>query len=308
MSAAFLGAIELGLLYGILAMGVYLSFRVLDFPDLTVDGSFVTGAAVMSALFLHGISPWIATLTALLGGAVAGALTGLLTTKGHIQGLLSGILVQIGLYSINLRIMGRSNVPLLTGTVMDPIAALPFGLHASTLLSFVLLAALCGAILWAFLGTAFGLVVRATGDSPQMVRALGGHTTATVVVGLAISNAFVAFSGALVAQFQGFTDVTMGIGMIVVGLAAVIIGEVLFGAPNVWRGLAAAVGGAIVFRLVIALALRAGLAPTDLKLATAVIVVVALLLPRWLTQHRQRQNLQQAVDAALQEKTDAQAG
>lgn len=272
MTTALLGALESGLIYALMALGVYITFRILDFPDLTVDGSFTTGGAIAAIMITNGISPWIATLSALLGGMLAGALTGIIHTKGKINGLLSGILMMIALYSINMRIMGKPNVSLLGeptafGSV-SPLVLMPF---------IVILVKL--ALDW-FFRTDLGLALRATGDNQRMIRSLGMHTDYTLILGLSLSNGLVALSGALIAQQTGFSDISSGIGMIVIGLASVIIGEAIIGARSVFIATLAVIVGSIVYRVVVALALRVDwLEPTDLKLITAVIVVVALVVP-----------------------------
>ncbi len=272
MTVQLLGALESGLLYALMALGVYITFRILDFPDLTVDGSFTTGGAIAAIMISGGSSPWIATLAAMLGGLVAGAVTGLLHTKGKINGLLSGILMMIALYSINMRIMGKPNISLLgENTVFNSIAPL-------ILMPFIVV--IVKVLLDLFLRTELGLALRATGDNQRMIRSFGTHTDNTIILGLSLSNGLVALSGALIAQQSGFADISSGIGMIVIGLASVIIGEAIFGARTVFFATLAAVLGSIVYRIVVALALRIDwLEPTDLKLITAVIVVIALVVP-----------------------------
>ncbi|HBC94422.1 MAG TPA: ABC transporter permease [Pelotomaculum sp.] len=273
------GALEQGLLWGAMILGVYLTFRILNFPDLTVDGSFTLGAAVAARLILGGSDPWLATMAAVLAGATAGLVTGLLHTQLKIDPLLSGILAMIALYSVNLRIMGTANLSLLrVDTIFTSISDFT-GLSDSAL-------ALGGAVsllvvvgLYFFLQTEVGLGVRATGDNPQMIRSLGVNTNTTKIIGLALSNALVAVSGSLVGQYQSFADVGMGIGMIVVGLASVIIGEVLVRTPTIIRALVAALVGSIIYRVVIAGVLQLGMPATDLKLLTAAIVTVALAFP-----------------------------
>lgn len=277
-----LTAVELGLIYSIMALGVYLTFRVLEFPDLTVDGSFTTGAAVATVAILKGVDPAVSLLFALASGLAAGLITGLLNTKGNIDGLLAGILTQIGLYSINLRIMGTSNIGLLRvptvftglrdkgilGTWMGPAIMLPFAL------------VVLGLLVW-FLHTNLGLALRAAGDSPDMVRSFGVSTSGMKILGLSLSNGLVAVSGALVAQYQGFADVGMGIGIIVAGLASVIIGQAILGRLTITRAATAVVVGAVLYRVVIQLALMLGFNPNDMKLISALLVIFALLVPQW---------------------------
>lgn len=277
-----LTAVELGLIYSIMALGVYLTFRVLEFPDLTVDGSFTTGAAVATVAILKGVDPVVSLIFALASGLAAGLITGLLNTKGNIDGLLAGILTQIGLYSINLRIMGTSNIGLLRvptvftdlrekgilGTWMGPAIMLPFALIV------------LGLLVW-FLHTNLGLALRAAGDSPDMVRSFGVSTSGMKILGLSLSNGLVAVSGALVAQYQGFADVGMGIGIIVAGLASVIIGQAILGRLTITRAATAVVVGAVLYRVVIQLALMLGFNPNDMKLISALLVIFALLVPQW---------------------------
>jgi len=271
-----------GLAYTFVALGVYITFRVLAFPDLTVDGSFPLGAAVTGVLIINGTNPWVATIIAFLSGAGAGIITGLLNTKLRINALLAGILIMVALYSINLLIMGRSNIPLLREiSIFDNVAGW-LGMRPSVVLSIILcgtLVALTLLLLNWFLRTEIGLALRATGDNEQMVRGLGSSTDMTTILGVSISNGFVALAGALIAQNQGFADVGMGIGMIVMGLASVIIGEGLFRPRGVTSVLLAVVGGTFAYRLFLGIALRAGLPPSNLKLITAGLVIIALAVP-----------------------------
>ncbi|GLJ62099.1 ABC transporter permease [Microbacterium barkeri] len=285
-----IGAIELGLVYGVMALGVYLTFRVLNFPDLTVDGSFTTGAAVAAAMITTGQNPVVATLTGAAAGVVAGAVTGVLHTKGRIDGLLAGILTMIALWSINLRIMGTAkedatvaaNLPLLRAdTLFTPLRdADLLGTWGGVAIILVGVVVLKLAVDW-FLSTNLGLAIQATGDNGPMIRSFGVSTDRTTILTLAISNGFVALCGALVAQYQGFSDISMGIGLILVGLASVILGQAVFGQRFIWLASLAVVLGAVLYRLIIFFAMRAGLDPNDMKLVTAVLVVLALLLPRW---------------------------
>jgi putative ABC transport system permease protein len=272
-----------GLVFGFVAIGVYLTFRVLGFPDLTVDGSFALGAAVTAVLITNGVNPFLATLAALGAGLCAGLVTSLLNTKLRIPALLAGILVMVGLYSINLRVMGGANVSLLREVTIFDLTSQFLGLEiriAYSLLLAGVLAAIVFFILNWFLRTEIGLALRATGDNEQMVRGAGADTDKTTILGVSISNGLVALSGAIVAQGQGFADVGMGIGMIIMGLAAVIIGEALFRPKGVARLLLAVLGGTFVYRLVISIALRSRvLEPSDLKLITAIIVIIALAVP-----------------------------
>lgn len=281
MLRALEGAVELGLLYALMALGVYMTFRILEFPDLTVDGSFTTGGAIAAVMITGGFSPWLATAAAFAGGWVAGMITGLLHTKGKINGLLSGILMMIALYSINMRILGKPNMSLSRSKVESVFSNLDSGLaFLPTMVWMVLFVLLCKGLLDLFFKTDLGLALRATGDNLRMIQSFGANTDRTKMVGISLSNGLVALSGALIAQYQGFADINMGVGMIVVGLASVIIGEAIFGAKTVIRATLAVVLGAVVYRIVYALALRVGfLEASDMKLITAVIVIIALVVP-----------------------------
>jgi putative ABC transport system permease protein len=272
-----------GLVFGLVAMGVYLTFRVLSFPDLSVDGTFPLGAAVAAVLIVNGVNPFLATLCAFCSGLAAGLITGLLNTRLRLPALLAGIIVMVALYSVNLRIMGGANVSLLREvTAFDKVAGL-LGLSSGSIEVSISVALVIAVIVFLilnwFLRTEIGLALRATGDNEQMVRALGSDTNKNILLGCSISNGLVALAGAVVAQGQGFADVGMGIGMIVMGLASVIIGEALVRPRGVARLLLAVIVGAFVYRLFITVALRLGLAPGDLKLITAVLVVIVLAVP-----------------------------
>lgn len=293
---ALLGS-EIGLLYATMAVGVYLTYRVLDFPDLTVDGSFTTGAAISAVLIINGVPIWVAIIASIIGGMLAGVITGLLHVWANINPLLAGILTQIALYSINLRIMDKSNLPLLRETtLMTPLRESGLITTWIAVLIFAIDVAIIGAAVYGFLGTSFGVAIRATGDNELMARSQGINTGVTKVAGLAISNGLVALCGSVVAQYQGYADISMGIGLIVAGLASVIIGQAIFGMTAVWQAVLAAVLGSVIYRMVIQLALEAGLDPNDMKLISAVLVVVALVLPQWgvLKKLRQRRRVAQA--------------
>jgi len=280
LAATLQGSLELGIIYAIMALGVFISFRTLNIPDLTVDNSFTLGAAVSAVLTASISQPFIGLVLAFFAGCIAGSLTALLMTKLKIQPLLSGILMMLALYSINLRVMsGKPNIPLLNKPLMfDFLHNLPSEKYAK-LLFLALILALIVVLLFFFLKTKLGFALRATGDNEKMVRALGVNTDVTILIGLAVSNGLVALSGAMIAQYQSFADVNMGIGMVVIGLASVIIGEVLFSVKTLMRRLIAVALGAILYRLVIAVALWLGMPPTDLKLVSAVIVAAALSMP-----------------------------
>lgn len=272
-----------GLVFGLVATGVYLTFRVLSFPDLSVDGTFPLGAAVAAVLIVGGVNPFLATLCAFASGLGAGLITGLLNARLRLPALLAGIIMMVALYSVNLRIMGGANVSLLREvTAFDQVAGLLRLSSGSIEVSIsvaLVIAVIVFLILNWFLRTEIGLALRATGDNEQMVRALGSDTNKNILLGCAISNGLVALAGAVVAQGQGFADVGMGIGMIVMGLASVIIGEALVRPRGVARLLLAVIVGAFVYRLFITIALRLGLAPGDLKLITAVLVIIVLAVP-----------------------------
>jgi putative ABC transport system permease protein len=268
------GAFELGLLYSLMALGVYITFRILDFPDLTVDASFTTGAGVAAVLITNGTSPWLACLAAFGAGAAAGAITGLLHTKGKINGLLSGILMMIALYSINMRIMGKPNIGLM-GTDISTVFS-----GVKVLILMPIIVVIIKLLLDLFFKTDLGLSLRATGDNERMIRSFGTNTDTTKILGISLSNGLVALSGSFVAQQSGFADISMGVGMIVIGLASVIIGEALFGGRTVFRATLAVILGSIIYRIIIGLAYQSEfLEVSDLKLITAVIVIIALVFP-----------------------------
>ena len=276
---SLLGSFELGVIYAIMALGVFVSFRTLNMPDLSVDSSFVLGAAVSVVLSTLG-HPVLGLYLAILAGGCAGSITALLHTKLKIQPLLAGILTMLAFYSLNLKVMGgKANIPLLNKptvfTLFEPVIAGEYSkLVLATIILFVVLA-----ILFLFLKTRLGFVVRATGDNDQMVRALGVNTDYIILIGLAVSNGLVALSGAMIAQHQSFVDIGMGIGMVIIGLASVIIGEVVFGMRSLLNRLVAVILGSILYRLIIAFALEIGMPPTDLKLVSAVIVALAISMP-----------------------------
>ncbi|MDH3596110.1 MAG: ABC transporter permease [Rhodospirillales bacterium] len=280
---AFLGALEIGCVYGLVALGVFLSFRVLNFPDLTVDGSFPLGAAVVATLIVAGADPYLATAVAVLAGAAAGLVTAFLNLRFRILHLLASILTMIALYSVNLRIMGRPNVAIIAEpTVITPFEGLGLaGLYLKPLVAFAVVAVVA-ALVARFLVSEYGLAMRATGANPRMARAQGIATAQSTYVGMALSNAMVALGGALFAQMNGFADITIGTGTIVVGLAAVIVGEAIFRGGGIVVAVVACLLGSVIYRLAVALALNAdfiGLKASDLNLVTALLVTVALILP-----------------------------
>jgi putative ABC transport system permease protein len=306
------GSLTIGFILSVLALGVYVSYRVFDFADITTDGSITLGAATAAVLLVRGTPPILATLAGAAAGAAAGTVTGLLATRFRIPGLLSGILVMTALYSVNLRVMGRSNVPLLSVPSLAEAAekagrGLAGGAESASVLGWdvpvrdlamlagaFLVALLVGVLLYLFFRTNLGTAMRATGNNAQMIRALGVDTGRMTVAGLALANGLVGLSGALLAQYQGFADVQMGIGMVVWGFASVIIGEALVRSRLLGLALSGAVLGCVLFRLLIALALRWGLEPNDLKLVTAAFVFAALVLPRVLERTGRRKEAARA--------------
>ena len=281
MTQILLGAISLGILWSIMTIGVYITYRILDIADLSVEGTLPLGAAVACSMIVKGANPYLASLCALLAGCLAGLCTGLLHTKLKIPALLSGILTMIALYSVNLRIMGAPNLSILRmNTVFRPL--IRSGLTSSV--AIIIIGGVCAlimiSILYWFFGTELGSAIRATGNNQKMVRAQGINTDTMKILGLVISNGLVGLSGALIAQSQNFADVQMGTGSIVIGLASLIIGEVLFSGKGFYRRLVALILGAVVYRLIIALVLELGMNPNDLKLFTAITVALALWLPQ----------------------------
>lgn len=299
-----IGAFTIGLILALLALGIFISFRIFNFPDITAEGSITLGASISAAMIVAGYNPLVATLIALIGGFIAGALTGMIHTKFEINGLLSGILVMTALYSINLHIMGKSNVPLMSEktviTYFENLDLFPgsqtVNLLGSTIpgKDIVILACvftivlIVGILLYLFFKSNLGTAMRATGNNQQMIRALGVNTKTMIVFGLAISNALIALSGAVLAQFQGFADVQMGIGMLVWGLASVIIGEALISDKSLGFLITGAIIGSLIFRLLVAGALRIGMNPNDLKLITALFVFIALILPKILKKNKMK--------------------
>ena len=292
MTNLIISTIAQGLLWALLALGVFITFRILDVADLTVEGSFPMGAAISAVLITMGVNPWLTIIIAGIGGMIAGAVTGWIHTKLKIPALLAGILTMIALYSVNLHIMGKANISLLRmDTVYSAIHSMGVSNAVALTIIGVAVTIVVGLFLFWFFGTELGTSIRATGVNPQMIRAQGVNTDSMIVLGLLLSNGFVAVSGALIAQSQGFADIGMGVGTIVIGLASVIIGEVLFTSSSVVRNLfgnssfvlslVAVVFGSIVYRIVIATVLYLGMPPNDLKLFTAILVALALSLPTW---------------------------
>ncbi len=280
------GAVSQGLVWGIMALGVYVTYRILDVADLTVDGSLATGGAVCVMLIRAGVNPWVAILAALVAGGVAGLVTALLHTKCGIPAILAGILTQLALYSVNLRVMGgKSNQPVSVdkyNLIVSQRYVRELKLTNPMIPILIILAAIIGILYW-FFGTEKGCSIRATGANKTMARAQGINPDNDIILGLVISNALVALSGALIAQYQGSVDVNMGRGAIVIGLAAVIIGEVVFKKikHNFAGTLAFVTFGAVIYYIVIQITLLLGLNTNDLKLITAIIVGLFLALPYW---------------------------
>lgn len=282
MLQIILGAISLGLIWAVMTIGVYITYRILEIADLTVEGSLTTGAAIATYFIYNGMNPYVATGLALLGGMAAGLLTGIFHTKLQIPALLSGILTMIALYSINLRIMGKANISLLRiDTVYTKLENAGMShINAIMLFAFLCVIGLVGILYW-FFGTEIGCAIRATGANFQMARAQGINTNNMIMLGLIISNGLVALCGALYAQSQTFADIQMGIGSIVIGLASVIIGEVIFESKNFFHKLITLVLGAIIYRVIIAIVLEMGMPANDLKMFTAFTVAAALSIPKF---------------------------
>ncbi len=290
---AFWGAIELGLIFGLVGLGVFLTFRALDFPDLTVDGGFPLGAGVAAVLILGGWNPWLACLAALGAGALAGLATGILAIRFGVLHILASILTMIALFSINIRVMGAPNLSLLgQETIVTPFAQMGLsGLYARPLAVGLVVLLVTGLLTLLFVSD-FGLALRATGVNARMLRAQGADSRAYTYFGLALSNGLVALAGALFAQTSGFADVTSGAGTIVFGLAAVVLGETFFRSGRIWVVLTACVLGSIIYRLALAVAMQTlgsvGLQASDLNLITALIVAAALIAPKIRAEMRQR--------------------
>ena len=265
--------IEQSLIFAIMVLGVYISFRILNFPDMTVDGTFPLGAAISAKLLTLGVNPYLTLLVALVAGAVAGAVTGLIHVKLKVKDLLAGILVMTALYSVNLRVMGKSNIPLFEE---DNI----FNTEYSMMITIVVLILISKFLLDYLLKTKFGFALKALGDNENLIVSLGLNEEKYKIYGLMIANAFVAFSGAVLAQYQGFADVGMGTGIIVIGLASIIIGDTLFGKRRKLAGTTIVIIGSILYRGVIAVTLSMGMDASDLKLITSIIVIVILWIQK----------------------------
>lgn len=288
LQSLLVNMLEQGFLFGFLGLGVLITFRFFRFPDLTAEGSYPLGGAVVASLLVAGVDPFLATAAAVAAGALAGVATALVHTKLKINNIIAGIIVMTALYTVNLRVMERANISLLTASSVYEVIVRwlnMLGLMVrdnagmTIAITFVLLVAVSAALAW-FMRTDLGLAVRATGENETMIRSLGVNTDTTKVIGLAISNAAIALSGALVAQNHGFADIGMGIGILVTGAAAVLIGEAIFGDRSIGRWIVAALVGVLIYRFLVAAALRVGMQPVDLKLITALLLLAALAVPR----------------------------
>jgi len=296
--------LEQGLLFSIVAIAVYITYKILDFPDMSVDGTFPLGAAISAALLVQGVNPWISIIAAAIGGAIAGAVTGILHVKFKIDNLMAGILVMIGLYSINLRIMGKANIPLFNVPNV-------FKLGIPTMVIIIVLLAIVKISLDLYLKTKSGFLLRAVGDNEQVVSSIGVNKDLVKILGLVISNALAATGGALTAQYQGFSDVGMGTGTVVMGLAAVIIGSSLFERVSFIKATTLSIFGAIIYKGAIALVLKygsiIGLTANDLKLMTAVIVVIALCSNNGIFKFKKKKLVEGGAQEDVKRKTTVQS-
>lgn len=288
---AWMGALETGLIYGLVALGVFLSFRILNFPDLTVDGSFPLGAAATAILIVAGWNPFLASIVAFFAGAMAGLVTAWLNVRLRILNLLASILTMIALYSINLRIMGRPNIALLgEETILTPLEGLGLPYYVTTPMLYAVVVLVVVVLLILFLNSEIGLSMRSTGANARMARAQGINADAMTLLGMALSNGLVGLAGALFAQSQGSADITIGVGTIVIGLASVIGGEAVMSTRTMALATIACIVGAILYRVAVALALNAeflGFTASDLNLVTAVLVAAAMVVPRFMAKRRQ---------------------
>ena len=296
--------LEQGLLFSIVAIAVYITYKILDFPDMSVDGTFPMGAAISAALLVQGVNPWLSIIAAAIGGAIAGAITGILHVKFKIDNLMAGILVMIGLYSINLRIMGKANVPLFNTPNV-------FKLGIPTMVIIIVLLAIVKILLDLYLKTKSGFLLRAVGDNEQVVSSIGINKDMVKILGLVISNALAASAGALMAQYQGFSDVGMGTGTVVMGLAAVIIGSSLFERISFIKATTLSIFGAIIYKGAIALVLKyggvIGLTANDLKLMTAIIVVIALCSNNGIFKFKKKKLVEGGAQEDVKSKTTVQS-
>ncbi len=274
------GAVAQGLLWAVMAIGVYITYRILDIADLTAEGCFTLGAGITCKLITVGFNPFVSTLMALVGGLLAGLVTGLLHTKLKIPALLAGILTMTGLWSINLRVMGKANIPLLKQTsIITMLQDMGLSKNYSAIVAGLVLTVVVIVFLWWFFSTELGYSLRATGNNKNMIRANGVNTDVSTILGIMLGNGLIALSASLVAQFNGYSDIQMGVGTIVIGLASVIIGEVVFGNRTVLRSLIAVALGSVLYRIIIAIVLRLGLRADDMKLISSILLAVALCFP-----------------------------
>ena len=265
-----INAIEEGLLFSIVSMGVYITYKILDFPDLSVDGTYPLGAAITAVLLINGVNPWLAIIISAVGGAIAGGTTAFLHVKLKISNLMSGILVMIALYSVNLRVMGKSNMPLFsTNTIFK-------NANFQSIFIIIIIVVICKIIIDTFLKTKRGFLLMAVGDNEQVVSSLGINKNSVKVLGLMLSNGLVGMAGAIQAQKYGYADVTMGQGIVVMGLATVVIGLTIFSKISFMKCTTISIIGAIIYKVAIAIALKINFNPNDLKLITAIIVIIAL--------------------------------
>ena len=275
-----IGAIAQGLLWAVMAIGVYITYRILDIADLTAEGCFTLGAGITCKFITSGFNPFVSTLFALLGGLLAGLCTGLLHTKLKIPALLAGILTMTGLWSVNLRVMGKSNIPLLRETsIITMLENTGLSKNYAAIIAGLVLTVIVVLFLWWFFSTEIGYSLRATGNNKNMIRANGVNTDNATILGIMLGNGLIALSASLVAQFNSFSDIQMGVGTIVIGLASVIIGEVVFGNRTVLRSLIAVALGSVLYRIIIAIVLKLGLRADDMKLISSILLAVALCFP-----------------------------
>lgn len=275
-----IGAIAQGLLWAVMAIGVYITYRILDIADLTAEGCFTLGAGITCKLITAGLNPFVSTFIALIGGLLAGLCTGLLHTKLKIPALLAGILTMTGLWSVNLRVMGKSNIPLLRETtIISMIENTGLTKNYAAIVAGIVLTVIVVLFLWWFFSTELGYALRATGNNKNMIRANGVNTDNATILGIMLGNGLIALSASLVSQFNSFADMQMGVGTIVIGLASVIIGEVVFGNRTILRSLIAVALGSVLYRIIIAVVLKLGLKSDDMKLISSVLLAVALCFP-----------------------------
>ena len=294
-----LNILEQGLLFSLVAIAVYITYKILDFPDMSVDGTFPMGAAISGALLVQGINPWISIIAAAIGGGIAGGITGFLHVKLKIDNLMAGILMMIGLYSINLRIMGKANVPLFNVPNLFKSAA--------PIVIIIVMLIIVKLVFDLYMKTKSGFLLMAVGDNEQVVSSLGVNKDLVKILGLVISNALAAVAGALTAQYQGFSDVGMGTGTVVMGLAAVIIGSSLFEKVSFIKATTLSILGAVIYKAAIAIVLKLGLNANDLKLMTAIIVVIALCSNNGVFKFKKKKLVEGGAEEDVKSKTTIQS-